>query len=98
MYGTIARLRLKPGMEAQFSEVWQEIKTNPPLGHVSFYVYQMDADPNEYYVAVVFESKAAYHANAGSPSQDVWYRKLCETLVADPAWHDGEIMATDGAA
>ena len=31
------------------------------------YVYRMDADPREGYVAVIFESKARYDANANSP-------------------------------
>ena len=97
MYGTVARLRLKPGMEDKLNEIGQEIKTTPPAGHVTFCIYRMDADPNEYYLTAVFESKEAYHTNAASPAQDVQYRKLLEILAADPEWHDGEITITDAA-
>ena len=92
MYGTVARLRVKPGMEDKFSAFGQEVNTNQPPGYVSSYVYRMDADPSEYYVVVVFESKEAYHANATSPEQDVQYRKMRELLAADPEWHDGTIL------
>ena len=97
MYGTVARLRIKPGMEDKFRAFGEEASTNPPPGHVAFYVYQMDADSSEYYLVAIFESKEAYHANAASPEQDAAYRKLREVLVADPEWHDGEIIATDQA-
>jgi quinol monooxygenase YgiN len=98
MYGTVARLQVKPGMQEQFRALGQEISKNPPPGHVAFYVYQMDADPTEYYLTVVFESKAAYHANAASPEQDAEYRKLRALLRADPEWHDGEIIQSDSAS
>ena len=40
------------------------------------YVYRMDADPREGYVAVIFESKARYDANANSPEQDARYQEI----------------------
>ena len=97
MYGTVARLRVKPGMEDKFRAFREEVSTNPPPGHVAFYVYQMDADPSEYYLVVIFKSKEAYHANAASSEQDAAYRKLREVLATDPEWHDGEIIGTDQA-
>jgi quinol monooxygenase YgiN len=93
MYGTIARLQVKPGMEAKFKELEQEFTTAPVAGFVVTYVYRMDADPSEFYMAVVFESKEAYHANASSPEQDARYRELRALLTADPEWHDGEIVS-----
>jgi quinol monooxygenase YgiN len=95
MYGTVARLRIKPGMEDLFRAFGEEASTQPPPGHVAFYVYQMDADPSEYYLVVIFASKAAYHANAASPEQDAAYHQLRALLTADPEWHDGAIIATD---
>jgi hypothetical protein len=56
MYGTVARLRVKPGMEDQFRAFGEEASPNPPPGHVAFYVYQMDTDPN----AASPEQDAAY--------------------------------------
>jgi quinol monooxygenase YgiN len=98
MYGTIARFQIKPGMEAKFKELEQEYTTAPVAGFVATYVYRMDATPHEYYMAVVFASKEAYQANAGSPEQDARYRKFRELLAADPEWHDGEIVSVTSPA
>jgi hypothetical protein len=52
----------------------------------------MDAQPDEFFMAAIFESKEAYVANARNPEQDARYRQLRELLVEDPEWHDGEII------
>src|SRR3712207_7753650 len=93
MYGTVARLHLKPGMEEQFI-AWGETQqiVNIP-GHISAYVYRMDTEPNVYYLAVAFESQEAYVANATSPEQDARYRAMLALLEGAPEWHDGEIVA-----
>ncbi len=93
MYGTVARMRVKPGMGDRLLELdRQEQALNIP-GFVGEYVYRMDADPNEYYLAVVFESKEAYFANANSPEQDARYRQMLELLEGGPEWHDGEVVS-----
>jgi heme-degrading monooxygenase HmoA len=97
MYGTIGRLRIKAGMEAQFRRLLQEqasaFETGQVPGFVGSYVYRMDADPNDYYVMAVFESRKAYWANAESPEQDARYRQWLPLLEGEPeAWHDGEIV------
>ena len=93
MYGTIARLRAKPGAHDQLMDVGSQDPVRRVPGFVAQYVYQSDADPTEYWLAVVFESKETYLANAASPAQDVAYRRLREILMADPEWHDGEIVS-----
>ena len=92
MYGTIARMRVKSGAEGQIRKLMREYDSLKVPGLVTEYVYQMDSDPREYYLAVVFESKETYLANASSPEQDARYRQLRELLEADPGWHDGEIV------
>jgi hypothetical protein len=52
----------------------------------------MDADANEFYVAVVFSSKEAYVANANSPEQNARFQAMRALLTSDPEWHDGEIV------
>ncbi len=94
MYGTIAKMRLKPGMEAQMQELMKEYDGVNIPGHVSFNVYRMDADANEYYLAVVFEDRESYHANAQNPEQDQRFQKMAALLDGEPEWHDGEIIAT----
>ncbi len=95
MYGTIGRLHIKPGMEGQFGQLLQEqahaFETGQVAGFVASYAYCMDADPNDYYVAVVFENRKAYWANAQSPEQEARYGQWLPLLEGEPEWHDGEI-------
>lgn len=102
MYGTVARFRVKPGMESKLDELGRRFDELHVPGHLGEIVYQMDKDGNEYYQAVLFESKEAYVANASSPEQDARYRELLELLEGPPDWHDGEIvhsyLATGGAS
>jgi quinol monooxygenase YgiN len=94
MYGTVARLRIKPGMEAQLLEFDRKEQARAIPGVVAEYVYRMDADPNVYYLAVVFASQEAYRANATSPEQDASYRQLRAMLESDPEWNDGEVVSS----
>lgn len=92
MYGTVARMRMKPGMEAQMRAFTEEETAAQLPGFLAQYVYRMDTDPNEYYLAIIFESKEAYHANANSPDQHQRYLRMIEMLDSEPEWHDGEII------
>jgi hypothetical protein len=51
-------------------------------GYVATVVHQMDSDPDELYMAVVFESQEAYTKNADSPDQDARYREFIKLLDA----------------
>ncbi len=97
MYGTVARMRLKPGMEAKLKEEMAQYERLKIPGFISTMVYRMDRDPNELYMAVAFKDKATYVANAQDPKQDERFRKMRAFLAADPEWHDGEIVASDSA-
>jgi len=96
MYGTVARIRIKPGMEARYLALERALEARQVPGFVALITYRLDAHPNEYYCAVVFESKDAYIANAANPAQDAVYRQLRELLAGDPDWHDGEIIYAYG--
>ena len=52
----------------------------------------MDADPGEVFLVAIFESKEAYWANANSPEQDQRFQEFRALMLADPEWHDGEIV------
>jgi len=82
-------------MESQFRQILEGqapvFETGQVPGFVASYSYRMDADPNDYYLAVVFESKEAYWANAQRPEQDARYRQWLPLLEREPEWHDGEI-------
>ena len=91
MYGTIAQLRVKSGMEEQFSAYTQKIQEKDP-GEVASYAYRTDADPSTFYVVAIFESKEAYVANANRPETDARYQHMRAYLEREPEWHDGEIV------
>lgn len=91
MYGTVARLKIKPGKEDDLRRMSEEEASQIP-GFVSQLVYRSDADPNELYLAVVFESEQAYRANADSPEQHQRYEQFRALMDADPEWHDGHVI------
>ena len=92
MYGTVARIHLKAGVAAQFLTRLRELNAEREPGFVAEYLYQMDVDPDIYYLAVVFESKEAYRANSIRPETHARYVQLMEFAAAEPEWHDGEIV------
>ncbi len=97
MYGTVARMRMKSGSEAQLQEEMTRYDSLKIPGFVSTTTYRMDRDPNEVYVVVAFTDKESYHANARDPKQDERFRRMRELLAEDPEWHDGEIIASNSA-
>jgi hypothetical protein len=100
MFGTVARLCVKPGAEAL---LLAQVKTLRPgntpgsprmHGWLSTTIYRASRDPHELWLAVVFTDEAAYRANAELPSQHDWYVRLRGCLVADPEWIDGDVLLT----
>ncbi len=91
MYGTVACIRIKPGAAAFLTRL-RELNPEKDPGLVAEYLYQMDTDPNVYYMAVVFESKEAYLANASRQETHNRYLQLMQFAAAEPEWHDGEIV------
>jgi quinol monooxygenase YgiN len=92
MYGTVARFRVKPGSDEKVREMMRSYEQLKVPGHVNTVVYRMDTNPNEYYMAVVFQDKDTYTKNANSPDQDARYREFIAFLEGEPEWHDGEIV------
>ncbi|GAC1371388.1 MAG: hypothetical protein NVS2B12_24050 [Ktedonobacteraceae bacterium] len=94
MYGTVALLRAKPGMEQQLSQHLHDFEAAHVPGALAVYCYRTDEDAQNYYLAVVFESREAYQHNAESPDQDRRYHQMLSLLEKEPVWHDGEIVAS----
>jgi len=91
MFGTIGRVRLKPGHERQLRDLMQEwTRTMRPT--VPGLVVQLGGHPvdraGELVTVVLTQDEATYRALAASPEQDRWYRRLVEHLVAEPTWED----------
>jgi len=97
MYGTVARLRIKAGMDGAFQAESKRQEARQIPGGVASYVYQMDRDPNEFFLVVIFESKEAYVANAQDPAQHDEYLRLMGYLDGEPQWNDGEIVSVQDA-
>lgn len=89
MYGTIARLRLKPGALEQF-RAWGE--RQPDITNGVVYVFQMDKDPNELYLVAIAESEEAYRQIANDPEQHERYLEMVALLQTEPEWHDGHVL------
>ena len=92
MYGTIARMQVKPGRAAELAALTSTYEDVGVPGFIATYAYRSDRDPDEVWLAVLFEDRESYHRNAADPAQDARYRQMRELLAADPEWHDGEVM------
>ena len=88
MYGTVSRMKVKPGMEQSLLE----IASRDVPGIVFEHVYKLDSGNDEYIMVVGFESKEAYVANANSPEMHEMYLEYRAFLQSDPEWNDGEII------
>ena len=90
MYGTVAKFRIKPGMDAELERLSRE--QVPQIAGFQFqYVYRLDSDPLDAFLVVGFESEETYRANAAGPEQQARYETFRALLERDPEWYDGEI-------
>lgn len=93
MYGTIARLSVKPNISSQqLIEAACACEQRHIPGFGGHCVYQAASDPLTYFLVVVFENEAAYRANAASQAQHQDYLQLLTVLNAEPEWLDGQII------
>lgn len=93
MYGTVARLRCKPG-GVEWVRAWMEVQSKRDMtGWVSTTLFAADTEPNEVWITVLFDSKEAYFANANTPIQDQLYHQMLTGLEEPPEWHDGTVLA-----
>jgi quinol monooxygenase YgiN len=97
MYGTVARMKVKPGELEQLTKALGDWGDQDPkaLGAIATHIYQLDSDPNELIMAVLFRDKDSYFANADDPKTDEWFQRVRAHLEADPEWNDGEIISSE---
>ena len=94
-YGTIFRMRPKPGAEPQIvalMDEWERDRKPNVKGAIGGYLFRPDNRPGELIGVAVFQDRESYAANARDPAQDAWYRHLREHLQGDPDWEDGTII------
>ncbi len=90
MYGTVAKMRIRAGMEQELERLSRDDAAHIP-GFVFQHVFRLDSDPQDAYLVVGFESREAYRQNAESPEQHARYEAYRALMESDPEWHDGEI-------
>jgi len=101
MYGTVARLRVKPEHKQQLQTMidgWEQGRGRQAPGYVATHVLRPDGRPDELIMLAIFRDRESYRANASDPEQDRWYRQMREHLEADPEWTDGELVYTSTSA
>ena len=96
MYGTIARFRIKPGTRDEFIQAMDSLGGSVIPGWMVDYYFQMNNDPDEFYLVAVFKDRDTYEANADSAEQHERYLKFRSFLVEDPLWNDGSIVSATG--
>lgn len=92
MYGTVARYRIKPGMEQRLLNLERDIRGLGMKGFICEFIVQTDADPNLCYELVVFESKEGYQGVGELPGWDAINRELTEIVDGEIDWNPGEIL------
>jgi quinol monooxygenase YgiN len=93
MYGTCARMVVKPENRDALRAVFREDEGRDVKGYVSSYVLAENDSDNAWLFAI-FEDKETYDANADDPRMHETYVKYRALLEEDPEWHDGEIESS----
>jgi quinol monooxygenase YgiN len=99
MYGTIARIRAKPGHFEElvrWAEDWNLERKPKIAGAISSYLFTPDGSPYgrpTQFLIAVFEDQKTYRQNSDDPAQDAWYRRMREHLEDDPDWSDGTFQS-----
>lgn len=91
MFGTIGRIRPKPGHDASIVALMEEwARTQRPK--IPGLVVQVAGAPvdraGELIIVIIVRDEITYRALADSPAQDAWYRRMVEHLEGEPTWED----------
>jgi hypothetical protein len=90
MFGSIAKLKLKPG---SLDKMLAMVQSLPPVkGRVFNAVFRSQTDPDEVWSVVGFEDEASYRSNSDDPETEARSKVMREMMAAPPEWHDGEIV------
>jgi heme-degrading monooxygenase HmoA len=94
MYGTLGRMRPKPGKRDELVEL---LRTPPSGAAANGYrsAFLLKADEGEdVVVAVMYEDKDAYTTMVHDPQTDANFGTIMELLDREPSWTDGEWIAS----
>ena len=93
MFGTIARMQLKPGSFEKMQALVKAQEGRQAKGFVFNNVLRSQSNPDEIWLMVGFEDEASYRSNADDPETDKMAQEYQQLMAAPPEWHDGEIVA-----
>jgi quinol monooxygenase YgiN len=93
MFGTVARMKFKPGAFEKMQDLMKGFEERQVKGFVFNAVYRSQSDPDEVWMIVGFEDEASYRANANDPQTDKMAQEYQQLMAAPPEWHDGEILS-----
>ena len=89
MYGSIFKVRPKPGKAAEFRDV---LIGSPRRAKAMVTAYLLSEDASgDIWGFAVFEDEKSYRENAADPAQDAQYQAFRALIEHDPEWHDGSI-------
>jgi quinol monooxygenase YgiN len=97
MFGTVARMKLKPGSHEKMQDLMKGFEERQVNGFVFSASYRSQSDPDEIWLAVGFEDEASYRANADDPRTQQMAQQYQQLMAAPPEWHDGEIVSMNRA-
>lgn len=92
MFGTVAKMKFKPGMMKKFMEENIEDYDTPDSGGVAVFAINTTNHPDVAYLVAISESEEAYRKNAGDPRTHERFMKMMEYLESEPEWHDGHVV------
>ena len=93
MFGTVARMKFKPGAYEKMQDLMKGFEDRKVKGFLFNVTYRSKSDPNEVWLVVGFEDEASYRANADDPQTDQMAQQYQQMMAAPPEWHDGEIVS-----
>src|SRR5260370_8424720 len=91
MFGTIAKMKLKPGAYDKMADQMKGFEERQVKGFLFNVVYRSQSDPNEVWLVVGFEDEAPYRANANHPQTGEMAQQDQQMLAGPPEWHAGAI-------
>jgi quinol monooxygenase YgiN len=94
LFGTIAVVKPLPGQEDAVSDMfeqWWDERRPKVKGAIASSFYRNPKDPNELMMAVVFDTRENYEANASDPEQVRWNQRLLTLLEGEPRWIEREV-------
>jgi quinol monooxygenase YgiN len=97
MFGTVARMKFKPGAYEKMQDLMKGFEERQAPGFVFTTVFRSQSDPDETWMAVGFEDEASYRANANDPETDKMAQQYQQLLAEPPEWHDGEVIRMNRA-